>query len=130
MPGYWIRAMRLTSCTSISCDRSMVRDEPIYLAAGVERNAVCVPCAMRRFQRSVPEQLPHLPPIVARVTTPPASQRLPLSDAHERSRPGALERFEAARQQGDVRKALARVKRELHDANAGDVRLKQLGKDA
>ena len=79
MPGHWSRAYALVSCTSLSCARSMVRGEPVYLVAGVDRNVVCAPCALRRFQKTPPEGLPALPPLYAKVETrelPPLQMRL------------------------------------------------------
>lgn len=124
MRGHWTRARRLTSCTSLTCQRSMVRDEAVYLVAGQERNIVCAPCAQRRFDQAPPADLPHLPPII---DTPPPASRPVTRDAVEPR--GAFQRFAEAQLRGDTRKLITKVRRETTAAAAIDPKLKQLGGD-
>lgn len=129
MPGHWIRATRLTACTSLTCGSSMVRDEPVYLAAGTERNTVCRPCAKRRFDKEPPANLPHLPPLVAKVPTrelPPEQMRL--RDSAEPDE-GAFARFDRAAAAGTLREAIKENRRKATAANTGDVKLRAIGGD-
>ena len=121
--GYWTRATAIVSCTSLACARSMVRDEAVYLVAGVARQVVCAACAQRRFQRTPPENLPHLPPLV--MTTPTTSGTF--QDSAEPQDRGAFAKFDRARVGGTLRKAIETNRREAAAAAAVDPKLKQLG---
>lgn len=129
MPGYWIRTTRLTACTSLRCSNSMVRDEPVYLAAGTERNVVCRSCAKRRFEKEPPATLPHLPPLVAKMEPRELpAQQLTLRDSIEQPE-GAFERFNRAQVGGTVRDAIKKNQQQLRQANAIDPKLRQVGGD-
>lgn len=124
--GHWTRALGLMRCTSLSCERSMVRDEPIYLVAGALKNAVCAPCAVRRFTKTPPADLPHLRPLVETPTPAPTSRLLPLSDSAE-PREGAFARFDRAATSGKLRDAIKSNRKQAAAAAVVDPKLRQLG---
>ena len=119
--GSWTRATAVTSCTSLTCSRLMVRDEAVYLVAGGGRNVVCAPCALRRFEKTPPDTLPHLPATVA--ATPSASSTFDAVEPKE----GAFAKFDRARVAGTVRKAIETSRREAAAAAVDDPKLRQLG---
>lgn len=122
--GIWTRATGVVSCTSLSCARSMVRGEPIYLVAGALKNAVCAPCAARRFTKTPPADLPHVRPLVE--TPPPAPTIRPLSDSAE-PREGAFARFDRAATSGKLRDAIKSNRKQAAAAAMVDPKLRQLG---
>lgn len=127
MPGFWTRATRLVACVTVDCERSMVRDDVVYLVGGHEIQPVCESCAFKRFERVPPADLPHLTPVIERTPAPTPAPQLPLSDGHEK--PGAFQKFNHAFFSGETREAIKKVRAHQRQTNAIDPKLKQLGGD-
>ncbi len=120
MPGHWTRAERLEACVSINCERSMVRDEPVYLVAGIANQPVCQHCASTRFEKTPPADLPLLAPVIQR-------DRVMVSDSLEPTARYVSSNWGSVgtKASGELR----RMRRRLTDINASDGKLKQLGAD-
>jgi hypothetical protein len=124
MPGHWVRALRTVGCVSEDCDHQMHRGDPVYLVAGSAIQTTCPPCALRRFAKQPPADLPHLAPIA---TEPPRARQLLVADAdapygrHVTSNWGSVER--------KAKGELARLRRQQRAANAVDGKLRQIGGD-
>lgn len=132
MAGHWVRAPRMVNCATLDCQRSMLRDDAVYLINGIANQAICPACALKRFLKEPPRDLPHLTAVAEPVVQPALSlaRQLPLSDSTDRPAvSSALKRFEKAWMERTLAREKRKNRRVAAEANAQDGKLRQIGGD-